>query len=167
MLNLTSLRKVLSAVLSPPRLHTAILFTPSGNLIAHATNFSVARSRDQLRVLVGLASEVWLEVGDEGMGMVESELGRILVLPLHQNPQSGPSRPGRSTSRSPSVYSTSAPSHNDRTMLIALIAQDDVEWAELQIKAQGVVNHLSGPLIELGDRLLPSPARNRNSERFY
>ena len=68
----TSLNQSLP-VLSPPHLHTAILFTPSGNLVAHATNTS-ARSKDQLRVLVGLASEVWLEVGDEGMGMVESEV---------------------------------------------------------------------------------------------
>lgn len=64
-------------VLSPPRLHTAILFTPSGNLVAHASDTGV-RSKDQLRVLVGLASEVWLEVGDEGMGMVESEVQRPL-----------------------------------------------------------------------------------------
>ncbi|KAF8578943.1 hypothetical protein K439DRAFT_1638433 [Ramaria rubella] len=169
MLNLTALRKVLTAVLSPPRVHTAILFTPSGDLVAHATNPS-ARSKDQLRVLVGLASEVWLEVGDEGIGMAESELGKVLVLPLHPKQQSRPLRIGRTSSRSPSNDSLPAngsPADGDPPLLIAVNALDDVEWAEMQIKAQGIANHLAGPLVEFEDRLLAPPLRNRIPDRFY
>jgi len=54
-------------------LHTALLFTPSGTIVAHATD-TATRSKDQLRILIGLASEVWLEVSNDDMVMVESEV---------------------------------------------------------------------------------------------
>ncbi|KAF8510424.1 hypothetical protein BU17DRAFT_98142 [Hysterangium stoloniferum] len=153
MLSLPTLRNVLASVTSPPRLHTAILFTPSGNIIAQATN----NSKDNIRILVGVASEIWLEVGSQGIGMVEGELGKIIVLPLYRNSRtSGPARTGRSHFRS---TSTSMPANgpNEPPLLVALNATDEVDWAELQIKARGIVSHLAEPLAAFGDRLLPPP----------
>ncbi|KAF8524377.1 hypothetical protein BU17DRAFT_84987 [Hysterangium stoloniferum] len=171
MLNLTALRKVLFSVISPPRLHTAILFTPSGDLVAHSSSNNT-RSKDQLRVLVGVATEIWLETSDEGIGMVESELGKIIVIPLHREPNAPRGRVGRSTSRSPSSASSApAANYSEPPFLVALNAQDDVEWAEMQIKARGVVNHLAAPLLEFGDRLSPPQPQPRTIprvlDRFY
>ena len=90
MLNLSSLNKLLSHVLVPPTLHTAILFTASGDLVSYASVTSPAgrgageggkgldsirpRPKDDIRVLVGLASEVWAETREYGEGMVDSEV---------------------------------------------------------------------------------------------
>ncbi|KAF8508023.1 hypothetical protein BU17DRAFT_70937 [Hysterangium stoloniferum] len=128
MLNLKELSKVLSSLLHLPRLHTAVLCTPSGDLISHA-GVKDATYRDRLRVLVAVATELWREINDEDIGMAEGE-----------------------------SFSTLQTSRNlDPPFLLALNAKDDVEWYEMQIKARGVVNHLAVPLIEAGDhlRLLP------------
>ncbi|KAF8508028.1 hypothetical protein BU17DRAFT_100057 [Hysterangium stoloniferum] len=138
MLNLKELSKVLSSVIAPPRLHTAVLCTPSGDLISHA-GVKDATYRDRLRVLVAVATELWREINDEDIGMAEGELGKIIILPIHNQ------------------HSRSRHSRPDPPFLLALNAKDDVEWYEMQIKARGVVNHLAVPLIEAGDhlRLLP------------
>ena len=56
MLVLSSLNKLLSHVLTPPALHTAVLFTASGALVSFAVAGPNARPKDEIRVLVGLAS---------------------------------------------------------------------------------------------------------------
>lgn len=47
--------------------------------MAHASN-SNNNLKDKLRVLVGLASEIWYEISDEGIGMAESEVGVPIFL---------------------------------------------------------------------------------------
>lgn len=201
MLNLISLRKGLSSVLSPSRMHTAILFTTSGDLIAHATN-NTSMSKEQLRVLVGLATEIWFETSEDDMSMAESEIGKILIVPMQSSSPKFESRTGRrhtttttTTSRSPSsstspITPTHEPAQNIHQMhrnnshqqqssaststspfLIALNAADDVDWAEMQIKARGIVNHFAEPLLEFGTRLVPPPPSprpmTRTADRFY
>ncbi|KIJ53580.1 hypothetical protein M422DRAFT_201775 [Sphaerobolus stellatus SS14] len=165
MLNLSALRTVLSSVVSPPRLHTVVLFTPSGDLIAHAE--STQSSRDNMRLLVGVAAEVWATVREEGVGMVESELGKILVMPVYaKSPQQ--SRVGRSSSRSTGSKFSPEDGLNP-PFIIALNATDDVEWAEMLIKSRGIVNHLSGPLAVFGDSLTRTPSlpASRIPGRFF
>ena len=64
MLVLSTLSGLLSQLVSPS-LHTAILLTPQGHLVAYACNPSPAEER--VRIVVGLSSEVWREGidGDE------------------------------------------------------------------------------------------------------
>lgn len=76
MLVLSSFNKLLSHVLAPPTLHTAVIFSPSGELIAFES--SRARPKDDVRVLVGVASDIWAETRDDGEGMVESEVSSLL-----------------------------------------------------------------------------------------
>ena len=72
MLVLSTLYSLLSQVLSQPGLHTAVLLTPTGQLISVASEPS--RPKDEIKVLVGLAGEVWQETKDSRVGMVESEV---------------------------------------------------------------------------------------------
>lgn len=78
MLILSRLHNLLSQVLSPPHLHTAILFTPAGELVSVATE--PTRSRDEIRILVAVAGEVWQETREQGYGMVESDVGYFTLL---------------------------------------------------------------------------------------
>ncbi|KDQ31299.1 hypothetical protein PLEOSDRAFT_166530 [Pleurotus ostreatus PC15] len=52
-----------------------------------------SRSKDDIRVLVGLGSELWGETKGAGLGMVDSELGRIVVVPILPLPSALPSTP--------------------------------------------------------------------------
>ena len=61
MLVLSTLNALL-AQLTTSYLHTAILITPQGHLVAYSTQ---STGEDRIRVLVGLSSEVWRE-GIEG-----------------------------------------------------------------------------------------------------
>lgn len=78
MLNLSNLRSLLSQVLSLPALHTVVLFTPEGQLVSFAAD--VYRSKDNVRVVVGLSSEVWQETKEQGMGMVDSEVSMVRIV---------------------------------------------------------------------------------------
>lgn len=80
MLNLSNLRKLLSQVLSPS-LHTAVLFTPEGQLVSYAA--SPYTSKDEVRVLVGLSGELWQESREDGMGQLDSEVFHLF---LHSAP---------------------------------------------------------------------------------
>lgn len=71
MLNLSNLRNLLSQVLSPS-LHTAVLFTPEGQLVSYAAGPHT--SKDEVRVMVGLGGELWQESREEGVGQLESEV---------------------------------------------------------------------------------------------
>lgn len=80
MLALSTLHNLLSQVLYLPSLHTAILFSPAGHLVSVATDPS--RPKDEIRIVVGLAGEVWQETKEQGSGMVDSEvICTRLVLP--------------------------------------------------------------------------------------
>ena len=72
MLVLATLHRLLSQVISSPGLHTAVLLTPNGQLVSYACDST--RSKDDVRLVVGLSSEIWLEVADQGIGMVDSEV---------------------------------------------------------------------------------------------
>ena len=72
MLNLVNLRTLLSKVLDPPTLHTVALFTPEGELICCETG--PYKTKDHVRVIVGLSTEVWQETKEENAGMVDSEV---------------------------------------------------------------------------------------------
>lgn len=72
MLVLSALPKLLAQVLSAPALHTAVLCSTSGALIAYSAKPS--RPKDDVRVLIGLAIQVWNETKDDGEGMADSEV---------------------------------------------------------------------------------------------
>lgn len=77
MLMLSKLHNILSRVLDFPDLHTAVLLTVSGELISYAADIS--RPKDEIRVVVGLAGEVWQETREQEYGMVESEVSWFYV----------------------------------------------------------------------------------------
>jgi hypothetical protein len=72
MLVLSSLHNLLLQVLSLPTLHTAVLFTPEGQLVSYASDPS--RPKDEIRVVVGISGEIWQETKQQGIGMVDSEV---------------------------------------------------------------------------------------------
>lgn len=72
MLNLTNLRLLLAQALSTGGANTAALFTPEGQLVSFASE--PPRPKDEVRVLVGLSSEIWQESRDDGAGMADSEV---------------------------------------------------------------------------------------------
>ena len=78
MLMLSILHSLLSQVLAPPHLHTAILFTTSGELVSSTSE--PLRPKDEIRIVVGLSGEVWQETKEQGYGMVDSEVRSILHL---------------------------------------------------------------------------------------
>lgn len=72
MLNLCNLRNVLSRVLDLPLLHTVVLFTPDGELVCYASEPN--KTKDRVRVLVGLSTEIWQETREQNIGMVDCEV---------------------------------------------------------------------------------------------
>lgn len=72
MLNLTNLRTLISRVLAPPSLHTVALFTPEGELVCYASDPS--KTKDHVRVIVGLSTETWQETREQHVGRVDSEV---------------------------------------------------------------------------------------------
>jgi len=141
MLVLSSLHNLLLQVLSLPTLHTAVLFTPEGQLVSYASDPS--RPKDEIRVVVGISGEIWQETKQQGIGMVESELGRILVLPVSPLKEISSGKDAESE-------------ENDPVMLVALNAKESVEWDELRIKAKELVYHLEKPVNQLRGRLASS-----------
>ena len=84
---LSILHSLLSQVLAPPHLHTAILFTTSGELVSASSE--PVRPKDEIRIIVGLSGEVWQETREQGYGMVDSEVRSVLHLMCwhhHQRP---------------------------------------------------------------------------------
>lgn len=79
MLMLSKLYSILERVLDFPDLHTAALLTVAGELVSYASE--PGRPKDEIRVVVGLAGEVWRETREQGFGMVESEVSGILFRP--------------------------------------------------------------------------------------
>jgi len=69
---LSMLHGLLSQVLSPPHLHTAVLLTTAGELVSFASD--PVRPKDEIRIIVGFCGEVWQETREEGYGLVDSEV---------------------------------------------------------------------------------------------
>lgn len=135
MLMLSTLHNLLSQVLSLPMLHTAILLTPTGDLVSVASDPS--RPKDEVRIIAGLAGELWQETRDQGYGMVDSEviyaqrdkesilthrnkLGRIVVLPVEEVT---------------SDLEGSSSDNMEPPLLLTLNSSDNVSWDELETKA--------------------------------
>ena len=72
MLVLPALHDLLSQIVSPEKLHTTVLLTPTGELVCASSK--PQRPKDEIRVIVGLSGEVWRETKDQGIGMVDSEV---------------------------------------------------------------------------------------------
>ncbi|TRM61537.1 hypothetical protein BD626DRAFT_570741 [Schizophyllum amplum] len=132
MLVLSALQNLLSQVLDPPTLHSAVLCTAAERRAARR---------------VGIAGEVWLETRGEGAesegseGMVDSELGRIIVIPI--------------------VEGGGAP-----LMLLALNGTESVAWEDLQSKGRVLAQHLARHLSKFREHLIaprsppaPTPAQ--------
>ncbi|KAF8224660.1 hypothetical protein L208DRAFT_1409821 [Tricholoma matsutake] len=144
MLVLSTLHNLLSQVLDLPHLHTAVLLTPAGQLISVASD--PQRSKDEIRIVVGLAGELWQETKEQGFGMVDSEVGRVLVFPVDEAVEPLPQ--------------SKLPSKDDHhpLMLLALNATSVVEWEELQTKARILASHLAKPLDKYREHLaVPRP----------
>ncbi|KAH6916617.1 isoprenoid synthase domain-containing protein [Coprinopsis sp. MPI-PUGE-AT-0042] len=84
MLALSKLNAIVSRVLSNPEVHTAVLLTVSGELVSYAAE--PGRSKDEIRVITGLASEVWQETKEQGYGMVDSEMGEEVMVEEQRQP---------------------------------------------------------------------------------
>jgi len=139
MLVLSSLNKLLGQVLSPPNIHTAVLFTSNGDLVSFASS-KPDSSKDDVLVLVGLGSEIWSETREDGEGMVDSEeLGRVVVCPV--------------TSDASQLHLP------EPLVLIALNGNDKVEWGQMQLKAKSLAKHLAGPLAQLKGKLTSTPVQ--------
>ncbi|KAJ7687422.1 hypothetical protein B0H17DRAFT_1070169 [Mycena rosella] len=155
MLVLSRLQDSLSQVLAPPELHTVVLLTPSGQLVSFSSYPS--RSKDEIRVIAGLSGEVWQETQEEGSGMVDSELGRIVVLPVDEPPEMLPHP---------------LPEDYQPLMLLVLNSTEAVEWDDLQAKGKALASQMATPLAKFRQHLtvrkpppmpsaVTSPARAR------
>jgi len=179
MLVLSTINGLLSQLVSPT-LHTAILLTPQGHLVAYSCDQAPA-SEDRIRILVGLSSEVWRE-GIEGtpdnaedvydsdgseetidvdvddneeVGMLECELGRLLVYPIYASSAKPPAEnQGTANAKAPA----------QPVLLLALNAGDEEPWGLMHTKARTLGKYLATPLASVGDRLSPgsSPTKTRN-----
>lgn len=155
---------LLSQVISSPGLHTAALLTPNGQLVSYACDST--RSKDDVRLVVGLSSEIWLEVSDQGIGMVDSELGRILVLGVQDAVATTRPHRGTDSSRTNSVNTDHA--SDKPLMLVALSATEAVSWEDLEAKGRELTEHLSRPVSRLRKPLAaaststPSPPATRH-----
>ncbi|KAI0305090.1 hypothetical protein BC826DRAFT_979876 [Russula brevipes] len=143
MLVLATLHRLLSQVISSPGLHTAALFTPNGQLVSYACD--ATRSKDDVRLVVGLSTEIWLEVADQGMGMVDSELGRILVMGVQDTVvTTGPRADSSPVNSANTDHASDKP-----LMLVALSATEAVGWEDLEAKGRELIEHLSRPVSRL------------------
>jgi len=177
MLVLSNISSLLSQLLSPPAVHTSMLLTPQGVLVAFAAMPGPISSEDRVKAVVGLGGQIWRErVGgvdddgdeDEGEGerdeewpcMAECELGRLLVLPIF--PSASPSSPSSSETPRPAPPH----SHSSRPALVLVLnATADVPWGLLRLKGIALAEFLSERLALVGDQLTAPPVQAPASRR--
>ncbi|KAI6163760.1 hypothetical protein EDD17DRAFT_1475620 [Pisolithus thermaeus] len=161
MLVLQSLHNYLAQVLSPPSIHTALLVTPEGALVSYAPTPLTAtqgdlgrvRSKDEVRKVAGLSAEVWAETrGVEGEeGMVESELGRILVFAVEE-----PREENSGSAEEP-------------LLLLALNGTTDADWERMSKKARKLAAFLAPSVNKQRGQMQPvspvSPANGAPKSR--
>lgn len=110
------------------------------------------RSKDEVRKVAGLSAEIWAETrGAEGEeGMVESELGRILVLAVEE----------------PQENSGSA---EEPLLLLALNGTTDADWARMSRKARKLAAYLAPSVNKQRGQMQPvspvSPANGAPKSR--
>jgi len=182
MLVLSTLNGLLAQLVSSRNPHTAILLTPQGHLVAFHSS-DKGSGEDRIRILAGLGSEVWRDglldddVGsesdeesddddDEQVGMLECELGRILVVPIFASPSKSSPPAAFPKGAAPLVNVTSA--RQKPALLLALNGTDDSPWGLMHVKARTLATYLREPLSSVGDRLAPgsSPVVTRNGTRM-
>jgi hypothetical protein len=159
MLVLTALNNLLQQTLSLPSIHTAVLITCQGQLVSTAHDPS--RSKDEIRIVVGLCAEVWRETGQQKpFAMLDSEVsattysfcsflkvgqyGHILVLPVDEQSEG---------SQDPA---------EEPFMLLALNGTSTASWDDLKSK---VGLHWSLSLFTSKAYHLPSGKRIGNASR--
>ncbi|KAJ7103125.1 hypothetical protein B0H15DRAFT_874520 [Mycena belliarum] len=155
MLVLSRLQDSLSQILEPPELHTVVLLTPSGQLVSFASYPS--RSKDEIRVIAGLAGEVWQETLEQGFGIVDSEVGRIAVLPVDEPLE---------------LIPQPLPEDYQPLMLLVLNSTEAVDSEDLLEKGRALASQIAKPLSKFRPHLtvrkpppmpsaVTSPARAR------
>jgi len=177
MLVLSNISSLLSQLLSPPAVHTSMLLTPQGVLVAFAAVPGPISSEDRVKAVVGLGGQIWRERvdnvdgdGDEEEGegerdeewpcMAECELGRLLVLPIF--PSASPSSPSSSETPRPILPH----SHSNRPALVLVLnATADVPWGLLRLKSIALAEFLSERLALVGDQLTAPPVQAPASRR--
>ncbi|KZV67642.1 hypothetical protein PENSPDRAFT_653937 [Peniophora sp. CONT] len=142
MLVLSTLHKLLSQAISAD-VHAAALWTPTGQLVACA--HGRGRSKDDVRVLVGLAIEVWTEV--KGFAAAETEIGRIVVVPIEDAP--APEKGKDAEKAEPA----------EPLMLVSLSASENVDWDALEKKAKDIAQLLAKPVGKIRAPLLAAPTK--------
>lgn len=136
MLALSKLNAIVARVLSNPDVHTVVLLTVAGELVSYASE--PGRSKDEIRVITGLASEVWQETKEQGYGMVDSEkYGKILVLPVDEF------LAGEDEEHEEEQV---VDEHREPLMLLALNALESVNWDDLQERGIPFADQLAKPL---------------------
>ncbi|KAF7347468.1 hypothetical protein MVEN_01502800 [Mycena venus] len=154
MLVLSRLQESLRQVLSPPALHTAVLLTPSGQLVSFSSYAS--RCKDEIRVIAGLSGEVWQ--GDAGAGLWDGRYWAVSWCSPVDEP--------------PELLPQPLPEDYQPLMLLVLNSTDAVEWEDLQTKGKALASQIAKPLSKFRQHLavrkpppLPSavtsPARAR------
>ncbi|KAK7465272.1 hypothetical protein VKT23_005251 [Stygiomarasmius scandens] len=146
MLALSTLHTLLSQVLSLPDLHTAILHTPGGQLVSFASDPS--KSKDDIHLVVGVSWKIWQENAGQGCVTDESELGRVIVLPINEPTEELPQP---------------LPDDHQPLMLLTLNSTDSVSWEELKIKGTALATHFAKTFRKFRVHLAvskPPPASN-------
>lgn len=137
MLNLANLRSLLLQVLSLPSLHTAVLFTPEGHLVSYASD--PTRSKDEVRVVVGLSGDIWQETKEQAIGMVESEVCLAHVLPLPPTVLIPLEQLGRllvASTEPPAPKEANGGEAEAPILLLALNGDHSVSWKEMERKVR-------------------------------
>ncbi|KAF8336378.1 uncharacterized protein EI90DRAFT_3014153 [Cantharellus anzutake] len=186
----SALKVTLGGVVSPADVKTCVLLTSKSRLLSYTSH--TRHPEDLVKVLTSLAAEAWRETQkdnalrgeglskEDQIAMIESELGRVVVMPIY--PSSAPSiSPSPSFTSSEKVTSaqkvvafpsrdqqvdtadTSGSSNNDGSQssgqsnpvifLLALHGSKDVPWGLFRAKGKPLVKGLSLSLSGIGDRL--------------
>ncbi|KAF9075027.1 hypothetical protein BDP27DRAFT_1443959 [Rhodocollybia butyracea] len=145
MLKLSTLHTYLSQVLDLPDLHTAILLTPAGQLVCYASDST--RSKEDVRVAVGITGGSFVEVEEHGYAILEAEgkphLGRIYVQAINELPDG---------------KNNVAAEGWQPLMIVALAFTHGYDEASVQAKARAFADHLAKALHKHRDYLTaPKP----------
>ncbi|KIJ22202.1 hypothetical protein PAXINDRAFT_165447 [Paxillus involutus ATCC 200175] len=113
--------------------------TASGEIQTHPAR---PRSKDDIRIIAGLSAEVWAETrDDETEGMAESELGRILVLPVEVRKKPSGEEEGEG---------------QEPLLLLALNGTLEADWEVMSTKAYRLVAFLA-PSVNKHRGLMQAP----------
>lgn len=190
----SALKATLETVLSPADVRICVLLTSKSRLLSYASY--PQSTEDLVKVLVSLAAEAWREARkdsafheagglskEDQIVMVESELGRVVVMPIYASSSSNVSpspsfissekvsavqairtshdRPGEvDTNSSPNDGSQSSTESNQTIFLLALHGSKNVPWGLFRAKGKPLVRGLSVSLNDIGDRLDSGASRS-------